>query len=177
MIESKTRKIREKDPIAWIEMESYGDIDEIKQDLRELSERTGFRITRFETEKPQNIGNGNKIVKAYTDSFKEIPENRVPIVREWKKREIFWAQHVCNAGAKIEGENGCKEPTKNISKKEEKNKLSEQNDTEEINSKINEKEEQNLPPSSVKRIENLNFQILEELRKIRESLEDSEQNT
>lgn len=92
------------DLIAWIEMKGYGDLDKVKQDLRELSERAGFDITGFETAMPPNADNGNKIVKVYTDTFEKIPRDKLPMLRKWIKREVYWPQDVCNAQAKIEKE-------------------------------------------------------------------------
>ncbi|KXB06875.1 hypothetical protein AKJ52_01370 [candidate division MSBL1 archaeon SCGC-AAA382C18] len=101
-MEARTDTVKEKDPIAWIEMKHYGDIVEIKQDIRELSKRVNFEITRFETCKSPDSRNGNIIIRAYTDTFEKIPRDKLPIVRKWLSREIYWTQHVCNAKAKIE---------------------------------------------------------------------------
>ncbi|KXA90182.1 hypothetical protein AKJ40_04210 [candidate division MSBL1 archaeon SCGC-AAA259M10] len=105
MMESGIDNGQEKDPIAWIEMKPYGDVDEVKQDLRELSDRAGFEITDFETVDPPNSRNGNKIVKAYTDTFREVPKDKLTAVREWLLREVYWAQHVCNAKVNIDKRN------------------------------------------------------------------------
>jgi len=132
-------------PIAWIKMEHLGDVDEVKQDLRELSDRAGFQITRFEIDKHSDSNNRSKVVKVYSDGCEKIPKDKLSIVREWIRREVYWAQDVCNAKVRIEGGIGWKNMTKKTSKEEEKDRSTEISNIGKKNVKNNGKEEKVLP--------------------------------
>ncbi len=84
--------------IAWIEKKTVADVDQVKYDLKKLSEKVGFRITKIET---QDVSPKNEIVKMYTDSIESVPSDKKDEVKEWKEK-VTWSSGVVDADVKIE---------------------------------------------------------------------------
>ncbi len=83
--------------IAWVEKKEVADIDPIKYDLKKLANKVGFEVSKFTK---QNISHDKEIIKMYTDEIDGIPEDKIDVVKEWKKKEN-WSSEVINADAKV----------------------------------------------------------------------------
>lgn len=89
--------------IAWIEKKTYGSLDSVKKDLKDLARTVGFRVTRLDTEQSPWNPTGSEVVKAYTGSFPEIPKDGSSAVKGWK-RKISWDGTILDSGVRTGGE-------------------------------------------------------------------------
>ncbi len=103
-------------PIVWIEKKYYGDNEDLKQDIRDLSREVGFKITKIVTHKsPDN--SRNEIVKAYTKTYREIPFSMKKVVKKWLMK-ISWSKYIVDVSIKISEISEINEPGKNPKKLE-----------------------------------------------------------
>jgi len=84
--------------IAWVRGKLYADKESVKRDLRELSDKAGFDITRFEVSYPYEDSTG--IVKAYTDTYPKIPEEKKNVVNNWMSK-VCWSQTIVDVHVKV----------------------------------------------------------------------------
>lgn len=93
---------REDHLIAWIEKKFYGDMDIVKKDLRELSDRIGFDITRIESHKTPFDESSNEVLLMYTSKYSEIPKSKSRSVKKWLLKTLLHP-HIIDAEVYLEG--------------------------------------------------------------------------
>lgn len=103
IIENRADEQSEKYLIAWIEVKRNTEPAELKKDLEELSATAGFRITDIKVQANPVDSNSNEIMRAYTDSYPQVPEIMASEVKEWK-RMLQWDKRIVDMDVKIEGE-------------------------------------------------------------------------
>ena len=87
--------------IAWIKTNLYCDTDNIKYDLKELSHKVGFGISKFEVDSSSERGATKKVIRVYSDTHSEIPEENSSSVREWLEK-INWSPNILDVGLTLE---------------------------------------------------------------------------
>ncbi len=89
--------------IAWVEVEPIANIDSIKHDIRELSEKIDFTISSFKIDKAPWESGTHDVLGVYTTTCSEISKEKASIIEEWKNK-VLWDTNIMDFGIMIEDE-------------------------------------------------------------------------